>query len=88
VLEIGEQVETEVNLKETFNSVNTLNKTQNQLEAHVLKLLGQMSPNYCEMVISGPLSELCLVSTCNLHARLSPSADIGSWVKCFKKFLL
>jgi hypothetical protein len=36
-----------------------------------LKLLGQMSPNYCEMVISGPLSELCLVSTCNLHARLS-----------------
>jgi hypothetical protein len=36
-----------------------------------LKLLGQWGPNYCEMVISGPLSELCLVSQCNLHARLS-----------------
>jgi hypothetical protein len=41
-----------------------------------LKLLGQWGPNYCEMVINGPLSELCLVSQCNLHARLSPSADI------------
>jgi hypothetical protein len=42
-----------------------------------LHLLGQWGPNYCEMVISGPLSELYLVSPCNLHARLSPSADIN-----------
>ena len=41
MLEIGEQVETEVNLKETFNSVNTLNKTQNQLEAPVIAHLAQ-----------------------------------------------
>ena len=44
MLEIGEQVETEVNLKETFNSVNTLNKTQNQLEAPVIAHLAQSWP--------------------------------------------
>ena len=47
-----------------------------------------MSPNYCEMVISGPLSELCLVSACEIVAISRHSFYIGSWVKCLKKFRL